>query len=599
MGDGRCRPLSSARRRVVQAAEGSRLMAGLHALWAGLADCPVYLYGLFFLIYGVLGTLMQTIGPLMWHGFAMHVERLLLYVAVAAVALPLAMSDGSLANALGDSRISRALLCNLLCVPLERLERPARESHPILSYVACFMAVPLAVVSLELHPLLIPLLCVGIALIGLIVSYPEAGVVLCGCLLPLVWLWRWGSLCLGVLLLLTWLGYGFKLLLMHRTFHMGRLDAVVLLVGLLLVGSHVCAGHWTLAQMGQTVLLLLFISLYFLIVNLMNDRSDIRRCLFGLTLTICLVILSGYIRLIPADTFDFLGHSRAGSYLRESLLSVIARMDTCWRGVQNQTLLLLLAVPWLMCWIMYSHRTMAQGAAFLFLSLDIGLLALSDTLLAMLGAGVAVWLFGLLCSHKTLSASLLVFPVAGGILYGWGRGQPWMHAMVERVAEGAGWRSMLWPTVWRMICDHPLGIGWGENAFAAVFPSYALPGMRTLTTAENMYLDVMVAWGWPGLLLLGALLVMFFRKCLSALHVAGRRKERAVMMGGISMMLMILWSGFFRGGTWTMGCFLMVWLALSVCSATGTLIFDDRTVLMARTVGDAQHQDRIYTSQME
>ena len=215
--------MSDRRCRVVRAAEGSRVLAVARRLVHLLADCPARLYGLFFLLYGIVCCLIRLLQPFLIAGQSLDLRGIVFSGILALVALPFALTRRSLAGAVGSGRVGYALTCRLLGMPEDRVADPCIETPIALFYVAAALGGGAAAATVWIHPMIIPVGFLTLGLLCMVLSRPETGVALSALMLPAVWIWERALHVLAALILLTWVGYGFKLLLMHRSFRLGRL----------------------------------------------------------------------------------------------------------------------------------------------------------------------------------------------------------------------------------------------------------------------------------------------------------------------------------------------------------------------------------------
>ena len=72
--------MSDRRCRVVRAAEGSRVLAVARRLVHLLADCPARLYGLFFLLYGIVCCLIRLLQPFLIAGRSLDLRGIVFSV---------------------------------------------------------------------------------------------------------------------------------------------------------------------------------------------------------------------------------------------------------------------------------------------------------------------------------------------------------------------------------------------------------------------------------------------------------------------------------------------------------------------------------------
>ena len=72
-----------------------------------------------------------------------------------------------------------------------------------------------------------------------------------------------------------------------------------------------------------------------------------------------------------------------------------------------------------------------------------------------------------------------------------------------------------------MILAHPLGIGAGNAAFAAVYPTYAVSGTERTVHAHALFLQILTEQGVAGLLIM-----LFFLTSLTVSFVRVQRQKR-------------------------------------------------------------------------
>lgn len=185
-----------------------------------LADCPARLYGLFFLLYGIVCCLIRLLQPFLIAGRSLDLHGIVFSGILALVALPFALTRRSLAGAVGSGRVGYALTCRLLGMPEDRVADPCIETPIALFYVAAALGGGAAAATVWIHPMIIPVGFLTLGLLCMVLSRPETGVALSALMLPAVWIWERALHVLAALILLTWVGYGFKLLLMHRSFRL-------------------------------------------------------------------------------------------------------------------------------------------------------------------------------------------------------------------------------------------------------------------------------------------------------------------------------------------------------------------------------------------
>lgn len=588
----RCTPMSPARLRLLSAVESGRLFSGIRALFHALFCLPTAVYGLFLLFYGLFGVAFYFALPYVYPVWASDLEHLVLSALMTLLAIPMILTKKTLAETLGRGALSRLLFVGLLGLPEDRMEPEHRRMPVITPYFAVFLSLIAAGGALFIHPLLIPAAMVGVGVLGLIFTYPEAGVVLSTVLLPAVWLDRNWLYPLCLLILLTWLSYGVKLLFLHRTMRFGLLDVTVLIFGGLILLSGFTGVTVTTDSVMRSVMLAICLSDYFLIVNLMTTRAYIRRLLLGVGISVVVVTLLDYLRIIPVDGLSWLEGSRAGNAIIAGVEYSISRLSELW--VEHSELYLVVVFPWLYAYLCHTKRLLRRVAGLVFVALDLALVLMTDSVSALFCVIIVTVVFLLLLDHKGLSVGLIALPAAVG-------GTLWVtylfpvsDAVQTVLSRSRHFKEQLADSLWAMVWDHPAGIGIGEEAFRAVYPAYAAPDLGAVTDSGSLYFELLLGYGWPGLILFGAVLFLFIQKGMTCLCHTAAAKDRAMILGGITSMLGVLIFGSVRSFITSPRVFFTLILVIALCSAYENIIFDESDVLTARRAGSPTEEDRIY-----
>lgn len=594
-GEGRVRPgyMPSARRtRWVQAVEQSRLLAFFRGLAHVLADAPARAYGVFFMAYGVVAGLICLIQSLLQTGHMRDWSQLLLSLLPALVAIPLVSTERSLVGAVGSGRRGRAILSKWLGVPGERIDRPPLVFTVELFVLCGVLGIGAGLSALWIDPLLILIVCLVAGVVGLVLACPEAGVSLSAVMLPVIWIWEETLYALVGLILLTWLGYGVKLLRMHRSFRMGRLDSLMALLGILLICGGLFSVEFSMAGLKQGVLLAVLLSDYFLIVNLTDSRLAVKRCMGGVMVGIFGMILVSCVRLIPGSGLGWLEEYRLGEVLGDGVRDVTGTLDALWSASFEQ--FLVLTLPFLLVLLFSCKRPLSAVLGAGATGLCIFLIWQTHSPLGVVAVLLTLLLFALLYGYRSLSVLIAALPLTltGGFWYTYFHPLSELWGQAENaLRESVGRHIRLWPGVYRMIKAYPAGLGLGERAFRAVYPRYAEPGMATATGASNLYLDLIATLGWPGLAVALVTLVMYWRKSFTCLKHCRRRWDRMVLIAGLCTVTNFMLLGVFRSVGTSPQLFFCLVLVMGLCSALASICFAEQEMLEADRRGDTPEQE--------
>lgn len=587
-----CAPMSPGRLRLLSALESGLLFKGIRALFGGLVGLPMALYGLFLMTYGLVGAVAYFVLPYIYTPLVPDTEHLVLSAVLVILAIPLMLTKKTLAETLGTGGMAHLVFVRFLGIPRDRLDIPRRKLPALLPYVTILAALGAGFGALYSHVLLIPAVLLGVGALGLIFAFPEAGVVLSTLMLPAVWLDRELLIPLAALILLTWVSYGVKLLFLHRTIHFGLLDTVVLIFGGLILLSTFTGAVVSVETVMTSILLFVCLSSYFLIVNLMTTRAYIRRCLIGVGVSVVVVTVLSYLRIIPVDDLGWLEGSRAGNAIIMAIEEGIESLSGLW--VEHSELYLVLVFPWLYAYLSHTRRLLRRVAGVCFVALDMALILMTDSVSALFCILIVTVLFLLLWDHKGLSAGVVALPalVAGGL---WATYLFPVSDQVQTVlARSRHFKGLLSESLWRMVKDHPAGIGIGEAAFRAVYPAYAAPDLGAVTDSGNLYFELLLSYGWVGLILFVGVVFLFLQKSLTCLGQISSVRSRAMVLGGLTSMAGALIFGTVRSFITSPRVFFTLTLVLALCSAYENLVFDENDVLTARQAGTSIEEDRVF-----
>ncbi len=595
VGRGACRPVSFFRHHVREVAESGYILRGIRAASHYLFTCPLSFYGWLGVFYALCGVGIYFIPSLIGMGGSFSSDRLWIFLGLLLFSLPMVFSSKPLSRALGSGICARWLFVDLLGLPKDGLLRTEKQNNKALPYLAFPLGMILAVPSWWLHPLMVPGICIGVGLLGMILTYPEVGVVLASLSLPTLWLGRFWLLLPLSIILITWMSFLIKWLFMHRTVRWGLLDTVVLIFCLQMPLSGMIGQTVTPQSVSGSVLWFILFSLFFLISQLITTRAQIRRCLLGVGVAVAMTVMIGLLQMIPIGGLDWLAGSPAGTAIVQTLHGAHETLMPLWQEMTMTVILLFLPF---MC---VRTATVVRPLRYLLMALMWGATLVT---VAVLGTP-ALWvcmafsllLYAFLYSHHTLTVAIVAaLPATCGV---W-----WMTVWAPNSMQTAAhvffggvntYRETLWGQVWRMIVDHPVGIGWGKEAFVATYAAYADdPLTAAATGSDNLYFELLTAMGWPGLILFVAVVFVFLQKVLTSVHDTGNRRDRVMLLGGLSSVAGMLLLGTVRGFFYDPFVILGFWLIFSLTSAYAGIAEETCDELTADKWYATGYEDRIF-----
>ena len=587
-----CAPISPSRMKLVKAVEGSGLLVTFRGVFRVFLCCPAAVYGLFGLAQGLCGVALYFVLPYVYPSLAPAYGDMIQSALLAVLSFPLLLTRKTLAGILSSGRLMNFLLFTFLGIPRESLDLPHNKRLNWLFYPMPLLGVAAACLALWSHPLLIPLCLIGFGVQGMIFAYPETGVVLFTVMLPAVWANRNFIIVPTILILLTWLSYGVKLLFLHRTIRFGLFDRVVFILMALMpicgcVGSRVTAN-----SVAVSLFLTISCSAYFLVVNLITTRAYMRRCLLGVGISVGLVTALAYLRLVPVDSLSWLEGSRAGDAIIDGFREGYARLSTLW--VEHSELYLVLSFPWLYAYMMHTKRLFRRVMGLCFVVLNALLIVMTNSVSAMFCILAVTVLFFLLLHHRWLSVGMLALPALGcgwvwlSYLY------PVTDSLKTILSRSRLYKSQLSQSLWDMVWDHPAGIGVGKEVFVSVYPTYAAPDLGAVTDSGSLFFEILLSYGWPGLIIFAALLFFFLQKGLTCLGHTAVTKDRAMILGGMASLVGVVIFGSVRSFITSPRVFFTILLMIALCSAYENIIFDEYDVTRASWDSTPEEDSRLF-----
>ncbi len=572
----RIRPASRARLFLSESAKDGLVFAALRAPFRVLYLCPLKFYGMFGLSFAVLCMLSYVLLPLLFDTLDITGTHWNVAVVMLALSLPLLSSPTTLAEGVCGSRLCRHVLVNYLSLPLDYIPHAELRGQAALPYASIILSIGAVVATLLVNPLAVPIFGFMMILLGLVFTYPEAGVLLITLCLPILWLFEGALPYFLCLLVLTWASFGVKLFLMHRTLRFGFLDRMVLLFGAVVLLSGFVGPRVSSTGMTSAVTLFACISLYFLMVNLMNTRAYIGRCFIGFGISVAILVVLLFLRVVSPEAMDWLAGSRAGDALRSLWLSLRRGIGPVWN--EQVILLLVMSMPFLLVCLTRARRLLSRVATVTLLVAVLWLMMHNGSPWALVAVVCAGLVFLLMLGYRAAATGLIVLPP---VLCG----MAWLTVYLDNVWAGMGdalslarvIREARWESLWQLVRDNPTGVGMG-----------VVPDSGTLA------LELLHSFGWQGLLVSLGLLFFVLQKGTTALVHAPVARDRVVILAGVSSAVGgLVFSS--SGGAWlSPALVLSVIIILSLGSTYADVLFDESDILTAEAMVTPFGEDRIF-----
>lgn len=229
-------------------------------------------------------------------------------------------------------------------------------------------------------------------------------------------------------------------------------------------------------------------------------------------------------------------------------------------------LLLVIPIP-LVVLFRESDSVLSRFLALISLFAEMICLILTWSRGAWLGVMLEVLLFFLLFSRRTrkaLPVGIVPTVVASFFL---------PQSIVDRfqsigdLSESSiRYRLFVWKGTWRMLCDHPFGIGLGDERFKSYYLSYAVKGTETVIHTHQLFLQIFCELGVFGLILFLIFLCFFFFECIRQNRVEESGRRLQILGGGLAI-VGALTAGMFDHVWYHHGVFCLFWIMAAMTAS--------------------------------
>lgn len=503
---------------------------------------PLNFYGNFGFFFGIYIVVVYCIKLFIPGIGEADTDYLIIGGALTVASLPMLFSRVPLSRAIKNSVICRAVFQGALGFTDESFDNKSVKIKGKGNYML-FLGLVAGVLTVFIHPLAIIVAIFSLIAISLVAVSPEIGVLISVTVLPFLSIFKNPTLSLCFLILITGFFYLIKLIRGKRVFRLELVDAFVLIFGIFIIISSLfnAGGQKGVNSIIVTVLLLCG---YFLFVNLMRTEKWVKRCVYGLISAASVVAFIGIIEY-------FLGNANS-QWLDTSLFSDIKlRVVAFFDNPNVLAAFLVLCFPFVLAAYCVSKQRNEK-----LLVLLVGIAFVTCTVFTWSrGAWVAIMLstlvFFLMYTKKTFrffGFALILVPALPIVL---------PDSVLNRLLSitnlsdsSISYRIYTWKGTVSAIKDHLLGgIGFGNDAFKNVYPSYAYSGIEMAEHSHSLYLQILLGLGVFGLFAFAAVAFLFLQKSFEYIKAPENRSSGIFVMATVASLT----------GAMTMGVFDYIW----------------------------------------
>ncbi len=521
----------------------------LRSAFHKIVTAPVSVYGLFFVVYGILSILIYFFGVFVTENNVNGTSGIWVGSMCILCAFPFLLTPRrSLVDILRSSRGARRLMLDFFCVPEEKLDKSIRETSPVAMLLSALSGMIFGIGTYFFHPSYFVIIFFVLLLFILVMSTPEAGVVLSLIALPIIQYVSFSAHIVILILSVTLLSYVVKVLKGRRVFNISPTGVMVVLFALSVIvsGSFAETGRKTFFE--SILMALVMAGGYFLVSNLMRSDKKLNICIKILTVSICLLSFIGIWSFMYNGVIDGIVYKIGGSIRDAVGMITLAIADSA--AVFG--MFAAMVSPLLISRCFEKKYVLGVVATVICFCMVVCCSAICGTYEALVAMLIGVFLYFVLYSHKTMTAAvILILPIVGFVLiypyisarFGIDSVREIVKSYLPALDEVSSIRSEVRDGIMAMMSDgHMTGIGAGNYAFETVFSQYATSAAQGAKTPESLYTHVFCISGIFGALIFIAFVVMLltsaFRYCIYARDKKRRAKVLALTCGFISALLL-------------------------------------------------------------
>lgn len=566
-GTGRApRKRHTVRRAVACAMERNVLSRVTGWLLRVLGRCSLRTFGMFFVSFSAFSALMYLLAATVWHNDAATWENLMAAACTFPVGILLMFSDYSL-----DYEIHHGLLgaffgsvFGLADDGVLEPEQKGKQRYIVSAPLGAFVGA----LGMLVHPWLMLCIAVAVLTVVMVLSMPEAGVMLFLLYVPFVGFVPYGETLLLLLAMLFLAGYTAKLLRGNRVFRLEAQDIPVLMLVLFFAISSfsVAEGDASWRALLNTCLVLT----YFPVVNIIATTRWITRCRITLSFSAVTAALVGILQFV----FGAVDAARAGAF-DMALLG-----DTVKAGFADHTTyayFLVMAFAFIFPSIFTARRTYRPVICFASL-LVVAAIALTWVQSAWIAVVLMAAVFALVFEKRSFPFLFFGSGIATGTYFLLPVG---VRGFLERFLKEASERALSRNAVAGAAMDIFFGkeslpgsagitrflFGLGNGGLRALYPLYGAVGTQYVDGACSFWLALTCEFGVIGAAVPALLFFAVLQNSFSVLRSARYRERPVFAYVGLCLVTGTLFLSFFRSAWYDPAALALFFTAVALVGA--------------------------------
>ena len=541
--------------------EGSFFLKKLRAYSYDVLATPLKSFGHLFFSFGIYTILVYALKLFIPGLPESDISTLIVGLSVCIVAIPMLISSDNLAIAISKGSMTKSIVMESLGFREESFDVKTKTTRTR-SNVMILIGMLLGIFTVFIDPLTL-LLGIG-AIVGIVLIFasPEIGILVALFALPFFSFFESPTKTIGMLITITSISYFVKIIRGKRIFKLEIMDLSVLAFMLLIYfsGAIGAGGHDGYQEVLVSCTLLFG---YFLVVNLMRNERWLRRCILALVSSGTIVAFIGVLQY-------FMGVFQTGAWLDTDYFSDIkGRTVSLFENPNVLAAYLVMVLPFALLLLTKSNNRRER------LLYNISTLAILLCIVftwsrgAWLATIAVLLVFSMIYSRKTLRylfMSCFAIPLLPIVLPQSVIGR---FASIGDMSDSSTlYRVYTWKGTWNAIKENFWsGVGYGNSAYAEIYPRFAYAGIEAAEHSHNLYLQILFGLGIGGLIIFAIVMLLYFQMNLE--HIRHTKDRGAILMiaasicGVIGMLVM----GMFDFVWYNYRVFFLFWVVMGLACA--------------------------------
>ena len=522
-----------------------------------LSSLPLQYYGNFGLFFGVYTIVVYCIRTFVSSLAAPSSSYLWIGIVTTVFSIPMVFSRISLAISIKNSVFGRALFKDALGLPDECFEGKSRFSRGK-GNIMLLLGLLAGISTFVIHPLYIIITISALIVMALIAVSPEIGILLTIVALPFLSFFKYPSFVLAILITVTAFFYLIKLIRGKRTFKLEALDITILIFGILILLSSVYSAGGVQSAISATMSFILLIG-YFLLVNLMRTEKWIKRCIVALVRSASIVAIIG--------VFEFAFGAESSAWLDQGFYGVVkTRVVSVFENPNMLSAFLVMIFPFLLAFNIKAKEKNAKILTRALLLIFIACIIFTWSRAAWIALIVGTLIFALICKRKAFrifGAAILVVPILPIVI---------PTSIIQRFLSIANladssiaYRIYTWQGTLNAIKDYWFcGIGYGDSAFQAIYPSYSYSGIEATPHSHSLILQILLCMGIVGCIVFCIAMFLNLQKSFEFIKVTNNPSTSIYVIASAVSIISALIIGVFDYIWYNPRLFYLFWIIIAI-----------------------------------